>query len=77
MVKPLITPLSSIRSTRRFTAGADRFTVLPDLGEGGPRMLGQLGEDALIGVVQAVHRCPLSPYTINRRNADSSAINQP
>ena len=33
--------------------------LLTDLGEGGPRMLGQLGEDALVGVIQAVHHHPL------------------
>ncbi|CFS56098.1 Uncharacterised protein [Mycobacterium tuberculosis] len=27
VVKPLMTPLSSIRSTRRFTAGADKLTL--------------------------------------------------
>ena len=29
VVKPLMTPLSSIRSTRRLTAGADKFTFSP------------------------------------------------
>ena len=56
VVKPRITPLSSIRSTRRLTAGRRQVHPLPDLGERGPRMLGQLGQNALVGLVQTVHR---------------------
>ena len=39
--------------------------LLADLGEGGPRVLGQLGEDALVGFVQTVHHAP-SPTAHNK-----------
>ena len=64
VVKPRMTPLSSMRSTRRLTAGADRFTRCADLGERRPGMLGELGENALVGLVQTVHD---HSYAINRR----------
>jgi hypothetical protein len=38
---------------------------LPDLGERGPGVLGQFGQDALVDLVQTVHD---HPYAINRRN---------
>ena len=55
VVKPRMTPLSSIRSTRRLTAGADRFTRCADLGERRTGVLGELGQNPLVGVVQPVH----------------------
>ena len=39
--------------------------------------LRQLGEDALVGGVQAVHRCSSFCCTTNRCKRDSNAINHP
>jgi hypothetical protein len=55
VVKPRMSPWSSIRSTRRF-AGARQVTPRTDLGEGRARVVGQLGQDPFVGVVETVHQ---------------------
>ena len=55
VVNPRMTPLSSIRSTRRLTAGADRFTRCPISANVALACSAKLGQNAFVGLVQTVH----------------------